>query len=84
MITSPRLIPMRNSMRHSCVTPSLRSHRAAIRLRIDHAGKLDQEPVAGGLDDAPAILGNLGSVSSPLIAFSAASVPSSSSPISRE
>src|SRR5262249_17733177 len=28
--------------------------------RVDHAGELRQQPVAGGLDDAPPVLGDLG------------------------
>ena len=45
-------------------TPALRSVIAALHLdgavqRIDHAGELDQHAVAGGLDDAAAVLGDL-------------------------
>ena len=38
--------------------PLLHLDRAAHR--IDDAGKLDQQAVAGGLDDAAAVLGDLG------------------------
>ena len=53
--------------------------------RVDDAGELDKEAVAGGLDDATPMLGDFG-----IAEFTAnrvrnaASVPSSSSPISRE
>ena len=45
--------------------------------RVDDAGEFDQEPVAGGFADAPAVLFDL------RIALRAASVPYSSAPISR-
>jgi hypothetical protein len=38
--------------------PSLHLDRAAHH--VDDAGELDQEPIAGGLDDAPAVLLDLG------------------------
>jgi hypothetical protein len=56
--------------------------------RVDNAGKLDQQLVAGGLGPAQAGMRPLcsaifGSASSRRIARSRASVPSSSAPISR-
>ena len=35
-------------------------HRDRAQDRVDRAAKLDQEPVAGGLDDAPVVLSYLG------------------------
>jgi hypothetical protein len=52
--------------------------------RIDDAGDLDQEPVAGRFDDAAAMLGNLGSDTSRRSPVKGARVPFSSSPIGRE
>jgi hypothetical protein len=52
--------------------------------RIDDARELDQEAVAGGLDDAPRCSAIFGSDTSRRNAVKAACVPSSSSPISRE
>ena len=57
---------MRNSMRRFGGTSALRSAIAALHLdgaahRIDDAGELDQQAVAGGLDDPAAMLGDLGS-----------------------
>ena len=53
---------MRNSMRRSGGMPAFRSAIALRRdraaHRVDDAGELDQEPVAGGLDDAAAVLGD--------------------------
>ena len=51
--------------------------------RLDDAGELDQQAVAGALDDAAAVVGDCGSISSPRWPFSRCSVPSSSRPISR-
>ena len=63
-MTSPRLTPMRNSMRRSCGTSALRSPSA---LDLGGAGdgvhdarELHQHAVAGELDDAPLVLGDLG------------------------
>ena len=55
---------MRNSIRFSGGMAALRSAIAALHLdraahRIDDAGELDQEAVAGVLDDAAAVLGDL-------------------------
>ena len=50
--------------------------------RVDDAGELDQHAVAGGLDDAAAVLGDLGIDKLAAQAFSRSSVPSSSAPIS--
>src|SRR5690349_7848558 len=53
-------MPMRNSMRLSAPIPALRSGLACCTAhRIDDAGKLDQQAVAGGLDDAAVMLGDL-------------------------
>jgi hypothetical protein len=63
-VTSPRLMPMRSSMRLfgptsvlcsgiACCTRDRAAHR------IDDAGKLHQYAVAGGLDDAAMVLGDL-------------------------
>ena len=51
--------------------------------RFDDARELDQHAVAGRLDDAALVLGDFGSISSRRCARSRASVPASSSPISR-
>jgi len=51
--------------------------------RVDDAGKLDEQPVGGCLDDGPRSSLTLASLSSRRIALNAASLPSSSSPISR-
>ena len=60
-------------------------HLGGAAHRVDHAGELDQQAVAGRLDDAAAVLGDLRDRSARAAsALSAASVPSSSSPISRE
>src|SRR6516165_3277732 len=61
-MTSPRLMPMRSSMRLSAAMPVLRSGIAcctATAHRIDDAGKLHQHAVAGGLDDPATVLGDL-------------------------
>jgi hypothetical protein len=50
--------------------------------RVDDAWAFDEQTVAGGLDDPPAVLLDLGIANSRRIAVSAARVPSSSSPIS--
>ena len=59
-------------------------HRDSAAQRVNNARELDQDAVAGGLDDASPVLGDVGSINSRRSAPSAASVPSSSSPISRE
>jgi hypothetical protein len=51
--------------------------------RVDHAAELDQQTIAGGLDDAAAVLCDFGSRSSRRSAFSRPSVPSSSAPMRR-
>jgi hypothetical protein len=62
-LTSPRLMPMRNSIRffrYSRITlshPSLHFDRAAHR--VDHAGEFGKEAIAGFIDDAAAMLGDL-------------------------
>src|SRR5262249_28802290 len=65
MMMSPILMPIRNWMRRSLGTSSLRNatsrsnsmaHRTASTTLANSAKK----PVAGGLHDAPAMLGNLG------------------------
>ena len=89
MMMSPTLMPMRNSIRRSGGTcrvalghPALDIDRAAYR--VDDAGELDQHAVAGRLNDAAAVLRDLRIDNCASGAFSAASVPSSSTPISRE
>jgi hypothetical protein len=55
-------MPMRNSMRLSVATPPLghrQLHRDRAAHRIDDAGKFHQHAVAGGLDDAALVLGDL-------------------------
>ena len=71
------------------MTAALRSGHLALHLdraahRIDDAGELDQQAVAGGLDDAAAMLGDFGVDKFAPQRLQAASVPSSSAPISRE
>jgi hypothetical protein len=56
---------MRNSMRRSAGVAALRAIHLPLHLdrtarRIDDAGKLDQEAVAGGFDDAATMLGDFG------------------------
>jgi hypothetical protein len=51
--------------------------------RLDRARELDQETVAGGLDDAAAMLADLGVTSSRRCALRRARVPSSSWPMRR-
>src|SRR5271157_4021495 len=63
-ITSPRLMPMRSSMRLSAATPVFRSGIACCTRdraahRIDDAREFHQETVAGSLDDAALVLGDL-------------------------
>src|SRR5438132_617163 len=63
-ITSPRLMPMRHLIRRSSGTSGWRSSiprctSAAQRNRVDDAGEFHQQPVAGGLDDAAVMLGDL-------------------------
>ena len=65
MMMSPTLMPMRNSIRFSAGTSALRVDHAALNLdgaahRVDDAGELHQQAVAGGLDDATAVLVDLG------------------------
>ena len=61
---SPTLMPMRNSMRRSGGNAALlfghrRLHLGRASERVDDAGELDQEAVAGRLDDAAAMAGDL-------------------------
>ena len=59
---SPWWMPMRNSMRRSGGSGALLLAIAACisaAQRVDDAGELDQEAVAGGLDDAALVLGDL-------------------------
>ena len=56
-------------------------HRDGTGDSIDHAGKFDQQPVAGRFDDTSAISGNRRIDSSLRAALSARSVPTSSAPI---
>ena len=63
MMMSPTLMPMRNSMRRPAGAAALGDH-LPLQLngtahRVNDAGELDQEPIAGGLDDAAAVLGDL-------------------------
>ena len=56
---------MRNSMRRSGGDAGVALGHLALHLdraahRVDDAGELDEQPVAGGLDDAAAVLGDLG------------------------
>ena len=61
---SPRLIPIRNSMRRSAGFGRCALHFAldvdGATNRVDDAGELDQEAVAGGFDDAATVCVNLG------------------------
>src|SRR5712671_6551655 len=62
-ITSPRLMPMRSSMRLSAPTPVSRSGIAcctatAQRTASTTLGKFHQHAVTGGLDDAAVMLGD--------------------------
>jgi len=52
--------------------------------RVDDACELDQQAVAGRFDEAAAVRGDGGSISSRRSDLSAAKVPVSSRPISRE
>jgi hypothetical protein len=52
--------------------------------RVDDALEFDEHPLAGGLGDATAMLGDFGVAEDRRIAFSRASAPSSSAPMSRE
>jgi len=52
---------MRNSMRRASGTLGVAQRHLALHLdraahRVDDAGELDEQPVAGGFDDAPAML----------------------------
>ena len=54
---------MRNSMRRSAGVAALRAIHLALQLdrtahRVDHAGELDEQAVAGSLDDAAPMLGD--------------------------
>jgi hypothetical protein len=65
MMMSPTLMPMRNSMRRPAGTAALRAiisrcTSTAPPHRVDDTGELDEEAVAGGFDDAAAMLGDLG------------------------
>src|SRR6516225_5300162 len=63
MMMSPRFNPMRNSMRRSAGTSALRSaipRWISTAQRVDDAGELDEDAVASELDDAPAVLLDLG------------------------
>ena len=56
---------MRNSMRRSCGTPALRPRHAVLDLDgagdgVHHAGEFGEHAVAGQLDDAALVLGDLG------------------------
>jgi hypothetical protein len=80
---------MRNSIAALCRCGDVAGDQFPLHLDctthgVDDAGELDEEAIARGLDDATAVLGDLGSASSRRTVCSAASVPSSSSPISRE
>jgi hypothetical protein len=60
---SPTLMPMRKSMRLSTASGALLSAIAAwisgrAAQGVDNAGELDQQPVAGCLDKAAAVLGD--------------------------
>ena len=62
---SPRLMPMRNSMRRSSAHVGIALAHAALDLggagdRVHHARELDQHAVAGQLDDAALVLGDPG------------------------
>ena len=61
---SPTLMPMRNSIRRSSETSALLGHAAldfhGAAHRIDGACKLNQGTVTRGLDDAAAMLRDLG------------------------
>ena len=59
-MTSPRLMPMRSTMRRSSGSAALASRHLLLKLqrrfdRVHRAGELDQHPVAHHLDDAPAM-----------------------------
>ena len=65
MMMSPRLMPTRNSMRVAGGTTAFRCGHLPLHIdraahRIDDAGELDQEPVAGGFDNAAAMFDDPG------------------------
>ena len=72
--------------RHRCSRSAIASlHLDRAAHRIDDAGKLHQQAVAGGLDDAAVVLGDLRiDELAHACALRRSSVPSSSAPISRE
>ena len=75
--------PLRRHVGVALGHPALHLDGAAHR--IDDAGELDQQAVAGGLDDAAAVLGDLRIDQLAAMRLAArASVPSSSAPISRQ
>jgi hypothetical protein len=61
-----------------------RLHFGRAAKRFDDAAELDEQPVAGSLDDAAAVLGDFGSRSSRRSVRRRCRVPPSSAPISRE
>jgi len=84
---SPWWMPMRNSMRRSGGSGALLLAIAACisaAQRVDDAGELDQEAVAGGLDDAAVMMGDLRIDHLGRNALSRPRVPSSSASIRRE
>ena len=82
-IGSPPICRRGTAFRSSA--PELRpSPRTSMGARIDDIDELDEQSVTGGFDEAASVLLDLGSLRSRRIAFNAASVPSSSTPISRE
>jgi len=86
-MTSPRLIPTRNSIRFSGGSPHyarpspLHLHRAAHR--VDNAGKFCEQAVAGRLDDPAMVFGDL-RINSPLGVPSAVRASLLIHPIRRE
>jgi hypothetical protein len=89
MIISPRLMPMRNSIRRSAAMSALRSAIArctstAQRTASTTLANSTKAPSPVVLTRRPQCSLTFGSINSRCNVFSAASVPSSSSPISRE
>ena len=70
------------TLRRELIDPAIGAHRGRI-VKTTGAGELDQQAIAGGLDDAAGCSAISGSTSSRRCAFSRAKVPSSSMPISR-